>query len=207
MKSRTGRLAALSIAGLFACASDGIAVHEYVLTSSAAPVAAAPTAGAAAGRAISVAVGPVVVPPYLRRREIVTRVGENELRASDTHRWGEELGPGLARVVAENLAAQIPDLRASAFAQRGGGAADYRVSIEVERFEAMPDGSVALEVRWELMRANTASPLAVRSASFAEESAGANSAAVVGAMSRAAARLSQEIARTLEENVAPVVAN
>jgi len=75
-------LAGLLLPGLLACASKGIDVREYVLTSLAAPVSSSP-----GGRALAVAVGPVVVPPYLRRREIVTRVGDNELRASDTRRW------------------------------------------------------------------------------------------------------------------------
>ncbi|TMA23227.1 MAG: hypothetical protein E6J87_25445 [Deltaproteobacteria bacterium] len=65
------------------------------------------------------------------------------------------------------------------------------------RFEQMPDGSVALEARWELVQGNDASPLAVRSASFSEQISGSDPAAIVEAMSRAAAQLSHEIARTL----------
>ena len=100
---RAGLLAGLLLLGLLACASRGIDVREYVLTSLAAPVSSDP-----GGHALALAVGPVVVPPYLRRREIVTRIGSNELRASDTHRWGEDLGQGLARVVAANLVALSP---------------------------------------------------------------------------------------------------
>jgi len=177
---------------MLGCASDGIDVREYVLTSRA---VADPTP--ATGRALALAVGPVVLPPYLRRREIVTRVGDNEVRASDTHRWAEDLGRGLARVVAEDLAALRPDLRVSAFAWRDAGAADYRVAIEVQRFEPMPGGTVALQAYWELSRSNQASPLAARSSTLSEELSGTGGAADVDAMSRAAADLSQEIAQSL----------
>ena len=186
-----GGLFAGLLVGALACASAGTDVREYVLTS----LDKADPRPASGGRVL--AIGPVVLPPYLRRLEIVTRVGANELRASDSDHWGEDLGQGLARVVAENLAVLLPALRVSAFAWRDVGSADYRVSIEVNRFEQMPDGSIALDARWELHGRNDASPVAVRSVSLTEEGAGSGSAALVQAMSRAAARLSQEIALTV----------
>ena len=189
----SGMFAGLLLASLLACASDGIHVREYVLTPPAASASSAPTGA----RVRELVVGPVVLPPYLRRSEIVTRVGDNELHASDAHRWGEDLAQGLARVVAENLAMLAPNRRVSAFPSRALGSDDDRVSIEVARFEQMPDGSVALEARWELVQGNDASPLAVRSASFSEQISGSDPAAIVEAMSRAAAQLSHEIARTL----------
>jgi len=186
-----GGLFAGLLVGALACASAGTDVREYVLTS----LDKADPRPASGARVL--AIGPVVLPPYLRRLEIVTRVGANELSASDCDRWGEELGQGLARVIAENLAVLLPALRVSAFAWRDVGSADYRVSIEVDRFERMPDGSIALDARWEVHPRNDAAPIAVRSVSLTEESAGSGPAALVQAMSRAAARLSQEIARTI----------
>ena len=192
MSSRAAGWVGLVLVAIFGCASNGIDVREYVLTSKALADPSPATAGA-----LTLAVGPVVVPPYLRRREIVTRVGDNEVRASDTHRWAEDLGHGLARVVAEDLGTLAPGLRVSAFAWRDMGATDYRVAIEVERFEPMPDGTVALAAHWELLRANEPSPVAARSSTLSEDVSGSGATAAVDAMSRAAARLSQEIAQSL----------
>ena len=69
-----GGLFAGLLVGALACASAGTDVREYVLTSL---DKAPPLAGLGSG---VVAIGPVVLPPYLRRLEIVTRVGANELR-------------------------------------------------------------------------------------------------------------------------------
>jgi len=192
MKLRVARFAGVFLTGMLACASDGIHVREYVLTST-------PTSDPlpSTGRTLTLAVGPVVVPPYLRRREIVTRVGNNEVSASDAHRWGEDLSLGLARVLKENLVALNPDLRVSAFAWRESGTAEYRVAIEVERFEAMTDGTVASHARWELLRANSATSITEHSSNLAEPTSDSGAAAVVDAMSRAAARLSQEIAQSI----------
>src|SRR5262249_41280271 len=136
MRLRAARGAWLLLAVSLGCASDEIDVREYVLTSKAAPDPVAAT-----GRTRTLTVGPVILPAYLRRREIVSRIGDNEVRASDTHRWGEDLGHGLARVVAEDLSAEVPGLRASTSAWRDAGA-DYRLTIEIERFEPIPgDGT------------------------------------------------------------------
>lgn len=193
MKLRAARWGLL-LAGALGCASEGIIVREYVLTSMTAPEASAATE---TGHAVTLAVGPVVMPPYLRRREIVTRIADNELRASDTQRWGEDLSQGLARVVAEDLEMLIPDLRGRAFAWRDAGAADYRVAIEVDRFEPMPDGTVALTVHWELSRASGTSPFAAHSSAISEQRSGSTTADAVDAMSRAAAQLSRQIAEAI----------
>lgn len=188
-RSAAGLLGLLAGALLLACATRGTEVREYVLSSSA---TAAPSD--APGRNLVIGVGPVSLPPYLRREELVTRVGANELRASDTHRWGEALDRGLARVVAESLAVRVPATQVYPFPWQSRARTDYRVSIDVDRFERMPDGSVVLEARWALMRGNAAAPVDQGSASIRKETAGPTAADTVAAMSSAADRLSQQIA-------------
>ncbi len=175
----------LSLA-LLACASRGVQIREYVLA-----------AGAAEGsvtspRDVSIGVGPVKLPRYLRRVELATRVGPNQIRYEDTHRWGETLDKGLARVVASNLSALVPSSRVVTFPWRGGEEKDFRVVIEVERFEATPDGSAVLTARWSVHDKASDGVLSERS-NIAEESGGKDAAARVAAMSRAADELSRQI--------------
>jgi uncharacterized lipoprotein YmbA len=112
------------------------------------------------------------LPRYLRRNEIVTRVGASELRASDTHRWGEDLDCGLERVVAENLAVLVPAAQVGSFPWRDPAPMDYRVSIEVQRFERTSDGAVTLEARWAVFRGGDAAPTAGARTRLREENAG-----------------------------------
>jgi uncharacterized lipoprotein YmbA len=185
-------VALLAATCLAACASRPIEVREYVLTP-----AASSRPVATGGRELAIGVGPVVLPRYLRRNEIVTRVGANELRASDTHRWGEDLDRGLERVVAENLAVLVPAAQVGSFPWRDPAPMDYRVSIEVQRFERTSDGPVALEARWAVYHGIEATPFVRQRASVAEEVDSSDLASAVGAMSRAAARLSQQIAAAI----------
>src|SRR5688572_6149535 len=46
-----------------------------------------------------VGLGPVTLPPYLDRPDIVTREGENQMRLAELHRWVEPLDSLLTRIM------------------------------------------------------------------------------------------------------------
>lgn len=201
---RTGRPLAL-VAALLAtwaggCATRGIEIHEYVLTSVASPGL---SDSVRPPGELLVSVGPVVLPSYLRRDRIVRRLGANQVHTSETHRWGEDLARGLARIVAENLEAELPAARVHPLPRRDPRSADYRVAIDVERFEAQPDGSVELVARWSLTHGDEA--LLERRTRIAE-SAGSDYATIVAGMSRAAAQLSRAIADAIRDELEPATA-
>src|SRR5262245_9638167 len=52
---------------------------------------------------IFLGVGPLRLPGYLERREIVTRVGQSQLDVSQKDRWAEPLDENLSHVLAQNL--------------------------------------------------------------------------------------------------------
>ena len=88
----------------------------------------------------SVAVGPVVIPRYLERAQIVTRGTNDEVEISEYRRWAEPLESGIAEVLADNLAAQVGSQRVAVFPWRGATARalDYRVVVVVLRFDGSP---------------------------------------------------------------------
>ena len=91
-----------------------------------------------------VGLGPVTLPDYLDRPQIVFRVSENRLVAADFHRWAEPLTGNVMRVLAENLAAQLPPARILAYPWQKSEAPSYQVRVEVVRFDAGPDDAVQL---------------------------------------------------------------
>ncbi|MDH5298187.1 MAG: PqiC family protein, partial [Desulfobulbaceae bacterium] len=50
-----------------------------------------------------IGIGPVGLPEYLDRPQIVTRLTPNRLHLAHNHRWAEPLGQNIARVLGENL--------------------------------------------------------------------------------------------------------
>jgi uncharacterized lipoprotein YmbA len=126
------------------CASTPPA-HFYVLSASVAPV---PTS-----TRIAVAVGPVSVPAVVDRPEIVISTGANEVQLDEFNRWAAPLRDNLARVIAENLVAILGTPRVTLFPQMPSADSDYRVAVEVQRFQSTLGNSATLDAVWIVRRA------------------------------------------------------
>ena len=107
----------------------------------------APFAGEA-GQTPVIGLGPVKLPDYLDRSQIVYRVSENRLAAADFHRWAEPLAANVVRVLSENLTARFPTSRILAYPWQKSEAPDYQLLVEVLRFDAGPDDAVHLIANW-----------------------------------------------------------
>jgi len=164
--------------------------RNYVLTEQT-------TSPAGGGAEITLGVGPIAMPRYLDRAEIVTRVPPNTIRMSPLDRWAEPLRDNFARVLATDLEAATGSQNVILFPWYGNPSIDYRVTIDVEQFERRSDGVAVLVARWQ-MREGTGGA-AVRSARSAHEVPidGENTAQAVEALSRAVALLAEDIARAI----------
>jgi uncharacterized lipoprotein YmbA len=96
----------------------------------------------------TVGVGPVLLPDYLDRLQVVTRTPSGELAVSDTQRWAEPLQEGLIRVLDENLSALLGTERIVRFPWPRSLTPEYQVALEVLRFESGPDAMLRLDARW-----------------------------------------------------------
>src|SRR5262245_24922482 len=97
---------------LSGCLGSTPPTQFYVLPPLTGGDTAAPTAGQ---RAPTLGVGPVTVPPYLDRPQIVTRASRVKLALADFEQWAGPLPDTIARVLAENLALLIPTDRVVLF--------------------------------------------------------------------------------------------
>lgn len=178
------------LAGVAACAAT-VPSRFYTL----APVASETEAAAApASRDLTIGLGPVVLPNYLDRPEIVRRTGQYELDIAEFDRWSEALETMVPRIMAQNLAATLATDRVLIFPQRRAPETDYQVEIEIFRFDAGSDGEVVLDAQWEIYGGRGEKPLALHKQTFRQPVDGEGYAAVAGAMSAALAALSTEIA-------------
>ncbi|MFB6248046.1 MAG: membrane integrity-associated transporter subunit PqiC [Salinibacter sp.] len=85
---------------------------------------------------------------YLDTRALVVRRGPHEIHFSNFHRWGEELGPALNRVVALNLEARPGIQSVEVVPWPRGTRFHYVVQLRVLRFEGVgppPPGTDADE--------------------------------------------------------------
>src|SRR5262249_47818917 len=126
-----------------ACASPSSRFY----TLSAMPGSAAPASE------VSVSVGPVTVPASVDRPQMVVTTGANQMRLEEFNRWASPLQNNIARVVAGNLVGMLGTPRVTMFPQTLAAGSDYRVAIEVQRFESTLGGAQGLDAVWTVTRA------------------------------------------------------
>lgn len=138
---------------LGACATTAPS-RFYVLSS---PPEAGP--GVKGRNCIVLGMGPVEIPAYLDRPQIVVRISPNEIQPSDFEQWGEPLAQGVARVMAEAIAAEVCVKRVEFFPWKSFSGVDYQVSLRIKHFEASPGERVELSAHWSLYGSDPRKPL------------------------------------------------
>jgi uncharacterized protein len=193
MKWRTLCCVALVAASLVAACASGTPTRFYTLSGLPTPPH---EAGLAAGR--SVGVGPVVLPAYLDRPQIVTRTAANQAHLAESDNWVEPLATMVPRVLTDNLAlllgtddvVVLPQQRAIRFA--------YQVQVDVNRFDVDGSGRAILDARWYVLADDTGNVTASGRSTITEPASDPGDyAEVAAAMSRALGAMSHEIAAAI----------
>jgi len=146
----------------------------------------------------SVAVGPVTVPDSVDRSQLVLRTGANEVAIAEQSRWAESPKTAIPRVIAANLAQALGDAYVSAYPQGVGSEADYRVTVDIQRFESAPGDAATVEALWTVTAAKGKGAAPRSGRSLAREPVqGKDYNALVAAHGRALANISRDIAEAV----------
>jgi len=170
----------------------------YVLTATTDKPASTSPEGAAIG------VGPITLPKYLDRPQIVTRVAANSLDQANLDQWGGDLNDNITRVVATNLSNLLATDRVSLYPWKDGAPVDFQVTMDISRFEQDKDGNAVLNVFWSIVNKD-GTVLLMRRSSYTqpagEPASQSDNArpfdAQAAAMSRDLALLSHDIATAI----------
>ncbi len=162
---------------------------------------------ASSSPAVIVAVGPILIPDYLDKPEIVTRSGQNELIVNEYHRWAGSMESILSQAIMENLSLLLPSERFSVVrwvpGMQGNAAASYRLTLDVMKFDAVPRDSALFESAWTLSDRETGTIL-IRKSTAAEPIRGTDYSEMVAAMSKTIEKFTREVAETIKSrNNAP----
>ncbi|MHC4852686.1 MAG: PqiC family protein [Planctomycetota bacterium] len=140
-----------------------------------------------------VGIGPITLPQYLDRPQIVIRAAAGAVTLGEFDQWAESLQDGLSRVIGENLAVLLPTDRVTIFPWRRATAIDYQIVVQVIEFDAESDGAAVLAARWAVMGPGGNVELLRRQTRLVEPANSRSYADIVAAMSRAVGSLSGEI--------------
>ncbi|MDD5035473.1 MAG: PqiC family protein [Methylococcaceae bacterium] len=142
-----------------------------------------------------IGVGPIDLPAYLDRPQLVTGDGGAQLHLDEFQRWAEPLKDNFTRVLGENLSLQIPASHVMLFPWNRAIVPDYQVEVQVTRFHVDAAGNSELKANWNILRQNK--PILMRQFQTRVQSSGENYEAKVAAQSRSVAALSREIVEAL----------
>ena len=151
----------------------------------------------AAGQEISIGVGPVAMPDFLDRPQIVTRTSANRISVSEFHRWAGSLPEDFLRVLAENLSILLATNSVAAYPWEGRFDPTYRVLLDVKQFDGQLGEDVLLNVTWTVVAGTAKEELLVQSSTIREPVSAPGYEALVSAQSEAIATLSREIVEAI----------
>ncbi|SJZ32702.1 hypothetical protein SAMN02745119_00003 [Trichlorobacter thiogenes] len=147
------------------------------------------------GASPSIAIASVTLPELVDRPQLVVPDAGTRVAILETQRWAEPLKSALPRLLAENISRLMNSDRVSAYPQHAANSAEYRLFVDIQRFE-QAGNAVVVDALWEIRSAKGAKPVTGRS-KLVEPVAAADYEAVVAGYSRAVATLSKEVVQSL----------
>ena len=101
--------------------------------------------------------GPVVfvdqatIAPYLDRAQIVSRIVPDQVAFSDMRTWAEPVTSMITRYIVDELGARFGPDRVLETPARRDLTPDFRLALDVQRFDGDQAGLMLLDARWTLL--------------------------------------------------------
>ncbi len=145
-----------------------------------------------------IGIGPVDIPAYVDRLQIVTRSAPNVVDLAEFDRWAEPVQTDVKRVLVQNVSHLLAGEQAAVIFWDEGLPLDYQVRIEVTRFDFESSGEAILSARWNVIGKDERKALVLKTSRYSQSAPPDDYALMVGAMSRNLESLSQEIVSDLK---------
>jgi uncharacterized lipoprotein YmbA len=171
--------------------------HFYVLATS--DELGAPAASSKSIAPATVGLGPIELPSYVRRAELVERRGATGLEPARDERWGEPIESGVVRVLARDLELALGVKTLALHPWYADAAPQWQVKVTFARFEREEGGQVVVAARWQIVETATRSVRVERDARIARPIDAHDDAATVRALSEGLSELSAQIAGSFEQ--------
>ena len=148
-----------------------------------------------------IAIGPIEIPEYLDRPEIVTRAEQNQLILSEFNLWGGAFKTDVNRILIENISTLLAGDGIPIITWKATVAEAHRVPVLISRFDGSPNDNIILKARWALLDKDGKNLDYFRESNITMPVKGSSYSSVVAAMSEALGELSKEIAAGIKSVV------
>lgn len=96
-------------------------------------------------------VGPVSIPTYMERPQMVTRVNHNEVSLSEFNRWAEPVTASLPTVLEDNLTVLLSGVEVTDFNLHQHLQLTHQLVVDIDEFIGTPGDSALLRAKWMLV--------------------------------------------------------
>ena len=144
-----------------------------------------------------IGVGPVKIPEYLDRPQMVTKDKEGILKFDEFDRWGESLDLGIARLIREDLTVMLPGAKLTLYPWNPSIAVKYQVVAEVVQLDSELDKDMFLVVQWTVIDVQNSKTVIIKRSEFRQPILPQNYSGLAKTLSSACASLSSQIADAL----------
>jgi uncharacterized lipoprotein YmbA len=103
-----------------------------------------------------VGIGPIRIPDYLNRPQMVMAISDSQYQLSEDHRWAERLDQNISLVLTKFLPSQLGSNRIVRYPWALRQVVDYQVSIDIIEFHIDALGQSRLTAQWLIKRKDQA---------------------------------------------------
>ena len=144
-----------------------------------------------------VGLGPIRIPDYLNRPQMVVAISDNQYQLSEEHRWAERLDQNISLALAKFLPSQLGSNRIVRYPWAQRQIVDYQVSIDIIEFNIDALGRSRLTAQWVIKRKDQSD--ISRRFDYQVPASTTDYDVMVSAQSACLTKLGQDIAVTLRQ--------
>ncbi len=148
---------------------------------------------------ITIGIGSIEFSEYLKRPEIVSFKGNNELNVDEFNRWAEPLEKNFERVLIENLSRLIPTDRIYIFPWQEEQPNSFQITIVVNEFGMRSDSSVVLDARWSVSKKIKRDFLMTQRSYYSDNAASVSIEGKVALLSELVGKFSRDLANEIRK--------
>jgi len=192
---KTALSASLLVLGACSVIGPSQPTRFYVLT---ADKSVSSTGNIAVPKNLQIGIGPVDIPGYADRPQIVTLGESNRLVVADLDQWAEPVQGNIARILVSNISTKIDSRQIYSYpASFHPDSSGLQVSVEIEEIIQTETGLARLKASWNIKRLVDNRLLSRESKIFEEQTIAGDYASYAAGLSTLLSRLSGEIVASL----------
>jgi uncharacterized lipoprotein YmbA len=154
----------------------------------------------AAGQGPVIGLGPIRIPEYLNRPQMIVAIADNQYRLFENHRWAEPLDQNISLALFKALPRQLGTDRIVRFPWSQRQVLDYQIGIDILEFNVDASGQSRLIAQWFVKRKDK--PAIDKRSTYQFPASTTDHALMVKAQSQCLTKLGEEISGVLRQLMA-----